>query len=499
MFYQLLLHLLPSSFRSEYGSQMRVVYKTHRRDVTGVFGLIALWLETVADLMVTSIQAHADLLRQDIRHTLRTLRRSPGFTVTAIAVTTLGVGATTAAFSITDHVLIRPLPFADPQRLVTLWEKLPNYPQMEASPANYRDWKRLSSVFESIGAYRGLEVNLSGDGQPAHIEGVCMTSDIFPILGVKPALGRVFSAEDDRTGAPGTVVLSDTLWRTRFGAESNILNRKLLFDGVPYTVIGVMPADFNFPGRDVAIWTPMRFESIDFEDRNNNYLHVLAKLSHGTSPAQAQAQMSVLASQLEKQYPKENAHASVAVFDLRDQVSDRSKILLYALVGASLCLLLITCTNLANLLLARGIIRRKELAVRAALGAGRERLIRQLLTESLLLALVGSTLGLVVAMAAAPLLAKLVPNTLPHRGNAGAGSPCSCFRRLAHHCNRCRIWHDSGPAECQGQCWRASGGISIGCGREARATPWRISGRAGDFVGRAADLLRPANSRPLAD
>jgi predicted permease len=426
MLYSALLYLLPASFRGEYGSEMRAVYARRRRDVASVFGWLALWLETVADVIVTAIQAHWDVLRQDLRHTSRTLRNSPGFTLTVIAVTALGVGATTAAFSITDHVLIRPLPFPDSQRLVTVWERVPNYPEMEASPANYRDWKHMSTVFESMGAYRGLAVNLSGDGQPSYLQGSCVTADVFPLLGVKPALGRVFSAEDDRAGAAATVILSDTLWRSRFGADPGVLNKKLILDGKPYIVIGVMRPDFYFPDREVALWAPMRFENVEFEDRNDNYLNVIGRLSPGTTSAQALVQMNVVASQLEKQYPKENAHVSSVVENLRDQVSHRSKLLLYALVAASLCLLLIACTNLANLLLARGMVRRKEIAVRTALGAGRERLVRQLLTESFLLAVVGGALGLCLAVAAAPLLAKLVPNSLPI-----AETPAVDFRVLA--------------------------------------------------------------------
>src|SRR5271154_5008303 len=228
MLYSALLYLLPASFRSEYGSEMRAVYASRRCDITSAFGWLALWLETFADLVVTAIQAHLDVLRQDLRHTLRTLRRSPGFTLTAVAVTALGVGATTAAFSITDHVLIRPLPFVDSQRLVTLWEIVPHYPQMEASPANYRDWKRMSSTFDSMACYRGLEANLSGYGQPAHLEGASMTWDVFPLLGVRPAMGRTFSPGEDLSGSPGTVVLSDSLWRTRFGSDPGILNTKVI-------------------------------------------------------------------------------------------------------------------------------------------------------------------------------------------------------------------------------------------------------------------------------
>jgi predicted permease len=270
----------------------------------------------------------------------------------------------------------------------------------------------LNPVFESMAAYRGLAVNLSG-GQPMYIDGASVTAALFPMLGVQPALGRFFKRDDDRSGANGTVVLSDRLWRSRFAADRLIVGRKIVLDGAPYVVIGVMRPDFYFPRRDVALWTPMRFGPDDFADRNNDYLQVLAKLPPDTSIEQAVARMRVVAAELERQYPKENAHVSVTIKNLHDQISDQARMLLLALVAASLCLLLITCTNLANLLLARGMMRRKEIAVRTALGAGRERLVRQLLTESLLLALVGGALGIFLAVEALPRLVKLVPNALP--------------------------------------------------------------------------------------
>jgi predicted permease len=411
--YQALLFLCPTAFRNEYGTEMAAVFARRRREASNVLAWLWLWLETVCDVAVTAAQAHLDILRQDVRDTLRSMRRAPAFAATVIAVTALGIGATTAAFSIADHVFLRPLPYADSGRLVTVWQSFGEYNEMELSPLNYRDWKRMNNVFESMAAYHGLAANLSGDGPPLHLEGVCVTADVLPLLGVKPALGRLFSAEDDHDGASKTLILSDSLWRSRFGADPAVLNRKVILDDAPYTVIGVMPPNFFFPRRDVAMWAPMQFAPEEFSDRTDYYLNVVAKLAPGVTRGQALAGMKVVAAQLEKQYPRENAHVSASIVGFRDMVSEKSRILLIALVAASLCLLLIACTNLANLLLARSMIRRKEIAVRTALGAGRERLVRQLLTESLLLAFAGGVLGVFLAFEAAPLLVRLVPSGLP--------------------------------------------------------------------------------------
>ena len=404
-FYRALLRLYPASFRAEYGEEMCAVLAKRRTSL----------LAAVFEVLSNAPAVHWDILRQDLRYTARTLARAPGFTAVAILVLALGIGANTAVFSVTDYVLLRPLPFPSADRLVKLWETLPGYRHMELSPADYRDWKRMNTVFEETGAISTNAVNLIGEGAPERVQVASVTGSLFAVLGVQALLGRPITPTDDRDGAPLTTVLSYGLWQRAFGGDAGVLGRKLSLNGTPYLVIGVMPPEFRFPDQEVELWMPFGFAEAADADRNNNYLEGVARLRPGVSLEQARAAMDVIAGQLRRQYPKELEHTGATVDRLRDDISQQRRLLLFALAGAALCVLLIACSNLANLLLARAMARQKELAVRTALGAGRERLIRQLVTESMVLSLAGGLFGVILAGLALPMLTKLVP-ALPVSG-----------------------------------------------------------------------------------
>src|SRR5947209_7554759 len=308
--YRLLLLLYPASFRAEYGAELTSLFGMRLRGAGSGFACALLWLQTIGDVLVSAAQTQWDILRQDIRYGLRSLRRSPGFAATAVLVAALGVGATTAAYTITDHVLLRPLPFPDSERLVKLWEDMSpgGYRHMEPSPANYRDWKQMSRSFSDMAALHSDNASIVGAGDPEYVEGAAVTWNLFPMLGAHAVLGRLFDSDDDRPGASGTIVLSYGLWQQKFGAQPDVIGRRILLDGSPVVVIGVMSPQFIYPRHNVRYWRPTRFANSDFEDRNNNYLYVVARLRPGVSQARAQAEMNLIAERLRRAYPKDNEH-----------------------------------------------------------------------------------------------------------------------------------------------------------------------------------------------
>jgi len=425
--YALLLHLLPAALREEYGAEMTATFARH---LAGARGAARAWalVAGLADVTATAVRAHADLTWQDLRDTGRTCRRNRGFAAAIVAVSALGVGATTAAFSVADHVLVRPLPFADADRLVKLWQdqSYRGYSRMELSPGNYEDWRRQSRSFASSAAFTSNSVNAMTNAGPLRLNATYATSSLFETLGVSAALGRAFVSADERDVSTKPVVLSDRLWRTTFGGRAEVLGTTLRLNGESHVVVGVMPGGFDFPRRDNDVWLPLSFVPDDLADRSNVYLQAIARLQPGVSLAEARAELNVIAAGLARAFPEANERTGAAVIQLRDEVSRQSRLMLIALVGASACVLLIACANLASLLLARAVQRRRELVVRVSMGARPGRLARQLLTESLGLSALGGAMGVVLALAAVPAAAALVPTSLPI-----AEAPSADVRMLA--------------------------------------------------------------------
>jgi putative ABC transport system permease protein len=417
--YQILLYLYPSSFRKEYGAEMTEVFAQACADATPP-GRVGLFVQAVAEETFNALAVHGAILRQDLRYTVRTLNRARGFALTAILVTALGVGANTAAFSVADFVLLRPLPFPDPDALARLCEgprEGGGWGCMnQLSPANYRDFRAMSSSFQEMGAFADDAVNLVGGGEPRRLAITPVTPEVLPVLGVPPLLGRVFGSGDQDIRA---VVIGYGLWQSQFAGDPAVLGRTVYLNGTGHTIIGVMPAGFYFPTRAVQMWTALTFQREDFEDRTNSYIEAVGRLKPGVPFERARADLELIADRLARDYPDTNEETGISFYRMRDNMSPRFRVMLLGLGGATLCLLLLTCANLANLLMARAAARERELAVRAALGAGKERLIRQLITESVILTMLGGAIGVVMAAASVPLFSSLVPPTLPVASQPG--------------------------------------------------------------------------------
>lgn len=415
-FYRALLRLYPSGFRREFGDEMLELFE-RRLAAAGPLGRAALLLEALADVATHALAAHWDVLRQDVGYTLRTVRRAPMFAGTVVIVTALGVGANTAAFSVADFVLVQPLPFPDPDGVVRLcagpregggWGC-----NNQLDPAQFRDYRELNSSLESLGAFQNDATNLVGGSEPLRVQIARLDREVFPALGVQPLMGRFFGAEAGSADEP-TAVLGYGLWQSRFGGDPGILGRTVSLDGEPHVVVGVMPRSFYFPNRSAQMWTPLRLTEEDYQQYGNNYLEAVGRLREGVTFEQARADLLGVVDRLRRERPEGyDEESGISFFRMRDEFSPRFRLMLQALAGASVCILVLACANLANLMLARAGVRGRELAVRAALGAGRERLARQMITESVGLMLLGGAVGVLVAVVTIPVLSLLVPATLP--------------------------------------------------------------------------------------
>ena len=356
-----------------------------------------------------------DDLVTDIRYAARALLRTPGFTIVAVIVLSLGIGATTALFSVINAVMLRPLPYPDSNKLVRVWSAMPTngLPRSGSALPDFRVWRAENRSFEDMGAYHAMVYNLAGVDPPERLQGTRITASIWTVLKAQPARGALFSADAQEWGRHRVVVLSDGLWQRRFGGDQTIVGRTILLNGQPFAVAAVMPRSFQFPGPSNEVWTPIAYAPGDNMDtRNNRFVDVLGRLKSGVTTRQAQSDLAMIAARLRQQEPM-NASVDVASLGWKETLVGDAGSTLLLLLGAVTFVLLIACTNVANLVLARALTRQQELSVRVALGAGRGRLMRQLLTENLLLASIGAAAGLGLAYALIRLLPTLGPVGLP--------------------------------------------------------------------------------------
>jgi putative ABC transport system permease protein len=430
-----LLHLLPFDFRADYGRDMEQVFREQHRSAGGRWARAGVWLHAIADLAAIGPREHLTQLRQDVRYALRGMRRNPGFVAVSVLTLALGIGTNTAMFSVVYAVLLRPLPYADPDRLVALYNHMDGNAALALSDPEYLDYSERTRTL-ALAAAATASVNLTGDAVDSErVVAAGVTATLFDVLGVAPALGRGFRAEEAATGGPRVVVLTERLWRRRYAADPSIVGKTIVVDGDRHEIVGVMPGRFALPSefgsdQSVSLLLPMAFDrTAPRSQRGGHYLDAVARLQPGATLEAASADMATVLAGLKREYPEQHTQANwmILLRPLRSDLLGPSRPIVLTLLAAVGLVLLMTCANVANLLLARGEVRRRELSVRTALGASRFRLIRQLLTESCLLSLAGAALGLLVAGACQRLVLTVDPSTLPRVADMQLNVPVLVF------------------------------------------------------------------------
>ena len=371
-------------------------------------------------------------LWRDFRFSLRSLLKRPGFTAIALLALALGIGANTAIFSLVNAVILQPLPYRDPDRLISVYGTRNRSTQGSVGPTDFLDYRSQNKTFEQFAASGSmmLPMNLTGSGEPERLNASIITGNYFDTFGVRPALGRGFSLENEKTGQDHVTVLSHAFWQTRFGGDPNIVNKTINLDGKAYEVLGVMPAEVVLP-QPAQLWVPINFDADpEMKMRNARFLRAIGRLKEGVTLDQAQTDTDLIAAQLEQQYPDSNTGWSLRLIPLREILVGGSRTMLFILFGAVGFVLLIACANVANLLLVRAAARQKEIAMRTALGASRLRIIRQMITESLLLAIFGGALGALLAVAGVKLLVSLGEDNIPRTANVKIDATVLAFTLL---------------------------------------------------------------------
>ena len=367
----------------------------------------------------------------DLRHGLRILLRNPGFSATAVLLLSLGIGANTAIFSVVNAVLLRPLPYQDSSRIMQVWhvppaKSFPGLTLFSVSPANYLDWQSQNHSFEAMAAYGGARLNVGGKERPEAIQAATVASDFFSILRVQPVLGRSFTPDDDRAGQGHVVILGNALWRDRFGADPGIVGRNIVLDGESYNVVGVMSPNFKYPSW-AQLWMPVAWTDERRAVRGNHSYNVIGRLKPGVDIRAAKAELSTISTRLEQLYPEDDKGWGATMRPLREEIVGDVRPTLLLLLGAVAFVLLIACANVANLVLGKILARKKEIAVRMALGASRMAVLRQILAEMLLLSLAGGALGLVLARFGTTLIVKFLADRLPGSAEITLDAPVLAF------------------------------------------------------------------------